>query len=92
MKKHCTKTAKMLDTQNCLHIKNAKTTKLLLQSAFYPSKKALAKFYLSAIFGFSFMITSVAPAGSWAFYTYLITKIGNRNLNNTKFCLSTPTG
>ena len=38
---HCTETAKMLDTQNCLqnHIKNAKATKFLSQLAFYTSKE-----------------------------------------------------
>ena len=37
---HCTKTAKILVTQNCLqnYIKNAKATKYLSQSAFYTSK------------------------------------------------------
>ena len=43
-------------------------------------KKVLAKFYLSATFGLSFMISSVASTRSSTPYTYLITKIGNRNL------------
>ena len=44
-------------------------------------KDAPAKFYLSTTFGLSFMISSVAPNQSSTFYAYLITKIGNRNLN-----------
>ena len=44
------------------------------------SKKAHAKFYLSTTFGLRFMINSVAPTRSSTFYAYLITKIGNRNL------------
>ena len=49
----CTKTAKMMGTRNFLqnHIKNAKTTKFLSQSAFYTFKGPPAKFYLSAAFG-----------------------------------------
>ena len=72
----------MLDTRNCLNIKS----KMLKQpNLFYsqPStlpKDAPAKFYLSTTFGLSFMISSVAPTRSSTFYTYLITKIGNRNL------------
>ena len=50
--------------------------------------EALAKFYLSTTFGLSFMISSVAPTNliyltqSSTFYTYLITKIGNRNFES----------
>ena len=62
---------------------NAKATKFLLQSAFYTSKKGLAKFSLSTTFGLSFMISSVAPTRSSTSYAYLITKIGNRNLKHT---------
>ena len=40
-----------------------------------------AKFCFSTAFGLSFMIRSVAPTRSSTFYAYLITKIGNRNLN-----------
>ena len=40
-------------------------------------KEGLAKFYVSATFGVSFMIISVASTS----YAYLITKIGNRGLN-----------
>ena len=43
--------------------------------------EALAKFYLSATFGSSSIISSVAPTRSSTSYTYLITNIGNRNLN-----------
>ena len=44
-------------------------------------KESLAKFYLSMISGLSFMISSVAPTRSLTSYAYLVTKIGNRNLN-----------
>ena len=43
-------------------------------------KEALSKFYLSTTFGLSVMISSVAPKRSSTSYTYLITKIGNRNV------------
>ena len=43
-------------------------------------KDAPVKFYLSTTFGLSFMISSVAPTRSSTFYSYLITKIGYRNL------------
>ena len=43
-------------------------------------KDAHAKFYFSTTFGLSFMISSVAPIPSLTFYTFLITKIGNRYL------------
>ena len=39
-------------------------------------------FYLSTTFVLSFMLSSVAPTRSSTFYTYLITKIGNGNLNS----------
>ena len=44
-KLHCTKTTKMLETQNCLqnHIESAKTTKFLSQAAFYTSKGSICK-------------------------------------------------
>ena len=64
---------------------------MLQQSNFFHSqlstlsKDAPAKFYLSTTFGLSFMISSVAPTRSLTFYTYLITKIGNRNLKYTEF-------
>ena len=47
-------------------------------------KDALEKFYLSATFGLSFMVSSVAATRSSTFYTYLITKIGNRNLKDDR--------
>ena len=62
-------------------------SKMLKQPNFFynqPStlpKEALAKFYLSTAFGFSFMISSVASTQLSTFYAYLITKIKNRNLN-----------
>ena len=74
--------------QNCKNVghtklpsilyKNAKTTTVSLQSVL--SKDSPAKFHLSATFGLSFMIKSVAPTRSSTFYVYLITKIGKRNL------------
>ena len=60
-------------------------SKMLKQPNFFHSqpsilpKEALAKFYLSTIFGLSF-ICSVATNRSSTFYAYLITSIGNRNL------------
>ena len=44
-------------------------------------KDAPAKFYFSATFGLSFIMSSVAPTRSSTTYAYLITKIRNRNLN-----------
>ena len=44
-------------------------------------KDTPAKFYLSTTFGLHLMIRSVAPTRLSTFYAYLITKIGNRNLN-----------
>ena len=78
---HRTKTAKMLDKQNCLqnHIKNAKATKFFYSQPSTLPKEAPAKFYLSPTFGFSF-IRSAAPTQSSTSYAYLITEIGNRNL------------
>ena len=69
----------MLDTQNWFqnHIKNAKGTKFLLQSAFYTSKESFTFLRL----GLSFMVSSVAPTRSSTSYAYFITKIGNGNLN-----------
>ena len=46
------------------------------------SKGAPAKFHLSATFGLSFMISSVASTCSPTFYTYLITKIRIHNLKS----------
>ena len=64
--------------------------KMLEQPNFFYSqpstltKEALGKFYLSATFGLSFMISSIAPNWSSIYYAYLITKIGNRNLKYKK--------
>ena len=64
---------------------------MLKQSNFFhsqpsrPPKDAPAKFYLSTTFGLRFMISSVAPTQSVTFNPYLITKIGNCNLNTTVF-------
>ena len=61
------------------------TLKMLKQPNFFynqpstPPKEALAKVYLSTTVGLTFMISSVALIRSSTFYTYLITKIGNRN-------------
>ena len=79
---HCTKAAKVLDTQNCFqnHIKNAKATKFLSQSAFFTSKESTCKVLRFYDFRFKFCTSSVAPTRSSTFYAYLITKIGNRNL------------
>ena len=44
-------------------------------------KDAPAKFYLSMTFGLNFMISFVASTRSSTSYAYLISKIGNSNLN-----------
>ena len=46
------------------------------------SKDAPAKFHLSATFGLSFMISSVASTCSPTFYIYLITKLRIHNLKS----------
>ena len=62
-------------------------SKMLKQSNFFQSwpstlpTDAPAKFCLSMTFGLRLMISSVAPTRLSTFYAYLITKIGNRNLN-----------
>ena len=62
-------------------------SKMLKQTDFFynqPStlpKEALAKFYLSATSGLSFMISSVAPTRSSTFYVYCYHQNKNRNLN-----------
>ena len=78
----------MLDIQNCLqnHIKNAKATKFLLQSAFYTYKGSLRKglpFY-DFWYGLGFMVSSVASTRSSTSYAYLLTKIGNPNLKRSQ--------
>ena len=61
-------------------------SKMVKQPNFFQSwpstlpKDTPAKFYLSTTFGLRLMISSVAPTRLSAFYAYLITKIGNRNL------------
>ena len=45
----------------------------------------LPKFYLSATFGLSFMISSVAPSRSSISYTYLLTNIGKQHYVTAKF-------
>ena len=80
-----------MDSQNRLqnYLKNAKTTKFLLEQPLSTlPKDAPAKFYLSMTFDLRLMISSVAPTRKSTFYAYLITKIGNRNLNVlATFCL-----
>ena len=74
----------MLDIQNCVQncIKNAKTTKFLLQSVLYISKRRTCKVLSLYHFWFKFYdkFCSPYPLAS-TFYAYLITKIGNRNHN-----------
>ena len=61
-------------------------SKILKQPKFFYSqpstlpKDAPVKFYLSTTFGLIFMISSVTPTRLSTFYSYLITKIGNRKL------------
>ena len=62
--------------------KNAKTPKFLYSEPSVLSKDAPAKFHLSATFGLSFMISSVASTCSPTFYTYLVTKIRIHNLKS----------
>ena len=62
-------------------------SKMLKQPNFFQSwpstlsKDTPAKFYISTTFGLRLMISSVAPTRLSTFYAYLITKVGNRNLN-----------
>ena len=46
-------------------------------------KEALAKLYLSTTFSSSFMMNSVALTRPSTSYTYLITKMENRNLDTS---------
>ena len=76
----------MLDTQNCLqNMKNDKSTIFFSQLAFYTSKGHTCKvfpFYLyDFFFIISFIISSVVHTRLSTFYAYLITIMGNRNLN-----------
>ena len=80
-----TKTAKMLDTQNCLqyHIKKMlRHPNFFLSEPSVLSKDAPAKFHLSATFRLSFMVSSVASTCSPTFYIYSITKIRIHNLKS----------
>ena len=61
-------------------------SKMLKQPNFFHSQPstlpqdAFAKFYDSASFGLSFIVSSVGPTRSPTFYAYLVTKLGNSNL------------
>ena len=70
----------MLDSQNRLqsYFKNAKTTRFLLELAFYTSEGHTCK-VLSFYDFWNDKFCSPYPIID--FYAYLITKIGNRNLN-----------
>ena len=48
-------------------------------------KETHAKLYLSTTFGLRFMMSSAGPTLSSTFCSYLITKIGNRNLKVPSF-------
>ena len=63
------------------HIKNAKATKCFLQSAFYTSKERTCKVLPFYDFWFMSYDKFCFPTRSLKFYAYLITKIGNPNLN-----------
>ena len=67
---------------------NAKTTKFLLQSAFYTSKGLTCNVFSVHGFWFKFYDQfGIAPTQLSTFYAYLITKIGNRNHKYIKDCL-----
>ena len=53
-------------------------------------KEALAMFYISTPFIFSFMVSSTPPTRSLTSYAYLITKIGNCNLKYVRLRLLRP--
>ena len=76
------KLQKMLDSQNRFqnYFKNAKTTRFLLELAFYTSEGHTCKVLSFYDFWFTFndKFCSLYPIVD--FYAYLITKIGNRNL------------
>ena len=76
---HCTKTAKMLYTQNCHQncIKNAEATKFISQSACYTSKGRTCK----VLHFYSFWFKFYDKFRSSTFYAYLITKIESHDLN-----------
>ena len=79
----------LIAKNNCLYViknqLNSQTGFKLKKKHYTLAKEVLAKFYLSWTFGLSFMISSVTPTRSSTFYAYLITKIGNRNLNVLSF-------
>ena len=74
----------MLDSQNRFqnYFKNAKTSKFLLELAFYTSEGHTCKVLSFYNFWFTFNDKFCSPYPIVDFYAYLITKIGNRNLNN----------
>ena len=86
MNKKCTKTAKMLDSQNHFQncFKNAKTTKFLSELAFYTSEGHTCKVLSFYDFWFTFNDKFCSPYPIVDFYAYLITKIGKRNLKIVK--------
>ena len=76
----------MLDSQNRLqnYFKNTKTTKFLLKLAFYTSEGHTCKVLSFYDFWFTFNYKFCSPYPIVDFYAYLITKIGNRNLNSIR--------
>ena len=77
----------MLETQNWLenHIKNAKVTKFLAQSAFYTSEKSTYKVLTFYDFWFKFYDKFSSPYPIVNFLR-IVTKIGSRNLNGLDNC------
>ena len=80
----------MLDSQNRLqnYFKNAKTIKFLLELAFYTSEGRTCKVLSFYDFWFRFNDKFCSSYPIVDFYAYLITKIGNRNLNKTKMAIT----
>ena len=76
------KLQKMLNSQNRPqnYFKNAKTTKFLLELAFYTSEGHTCKVLSFYDFWFTFNDKFCSPYPIVDFYARLITKIGNRNL------------
>ena len=83
---YCTKTAKMLDSQNRLQncFKNTKTAKFFSELTFYTSEGHTCKVLSFYDFWFTFNDKFCSPYPIVDFYAYLITKIGNRNLNGNQ--------
>ena len=81
------KLQKMLNSQNRPqnYFKNAKTTKFLLELAFYTSEGHTCKVLSFYDFWFTFNDKFCSPYPIVDFYACLITKIGNRNLTKLKF-------